>query len=454
MAGRGHEQEIPAVVDEEADPEEQKAPVKDKGWLGNLIGKEIDWDLICAYKTFKVVRIRDFKLGLTYWAIVASVVLYVVVFAFSIEGKHQQQEPGVGTVLTKVRGKAYAGDKVFDPSDLRFPVIEPSGAFLLTRQVTLTQTKGKCIDWDEPKPCPCDTDKGEVCTKAKDGKEFCEVKTWCPSLGEHNAHSPPPEAKIDEVQGIDRLILKIMSGIAFPGIGNRFFVTGGSPGATNQFKNISVGDLLKLSDPPTQLNKKLFDYGALIGVSFFWNCDVSGDCEPSVVIKRLDSGQGFVQKRARYTRKAGVETREALYLNGLRILVDSSGIGRKASLVLAIIQVGSAIALIRVAAIIADFIMLNGIEILGPNVVPMFPGGLSIGYNKNRIESYYKCKVKETKDYSDLQDRIDLINDTKKRDTTSVTRAKGAASAGASVVFGLGAGGRGGLASAVLRGRS
>merc|ERR1719190_159638 len=99
-------------------------------------------------------------------------------------------------------------------------------------------------------------------------------------------------------------------------------------------------------------DKELREYGALIGVSFFWNCDVSGDCEPSVVIKKLDAGQGFVQKRARHSRKGGtrvaagpdagrfeggVETREALYLNGLRVLVDSSGIGRKSSLVLAII---------------------------------------------------------------------------------------------------------------------
>jgi hypothetical protein len=343
MAQRANGRELQNIVDEEeADEAREKSEKnKTKGFLGQ------DWDKICAYKTFKVVRIRDFKLGLSYWAIVSIVVLYVVVFAFSIEGKHQQQEPGVGTVLTKVIGKAYAGDKVFDPSDLRFPVIEPSGAFLLTRRVAVTQTRGKCVDWDAPKQCPCDEAAGETCTNG-----YCEVATWCPSLGDKNAHEPPAEAKVDKVEGIDRIILKIMSGIAFPGIGNRFFVTGGSPGASNQFKNISVGDLLSLAEPPLSLDNRLQEYGAFIGVSFFWNCDVSGDCEPTVVIKHLDSGQGFVQKRAHYSRKNGVETREALYMNGLRILIDSSGIGRQSSLVLAIIQIGSAIALIRVAAIV------------------------------------------------------------------------------------------------------
>jgi hypothetical protein len=430
-AGAGRE--LQNVVDEE-ELEEQRAKNeknKAKGFLGT------DWDKSCAYKTFKVVRIRDFKLGLSYWAIVSVVVLYVVVFAFSIEGKHQLQEPGVGTVLTKVIGKAYAGDKVFDPSDLRFPVIEPSGAFLLTRRVAVTQTRGKCVDWDAPKQCPCDEAAGETCTNG-----YCEVATWCPSLGDKNAHDPPAEAKVDVVQGIDRIILKIMSGIAFPGIGNRFFVTGGSPGASNQFKNISVGDLLSLSDPPLSLDNRLQEYGAFVGVSFFWNCDVSGDCEPTVVIKHLDSGQGFVQKRAHYSRKNGVETREALYMNGLRILIDSSGIGRQSSLVLAIIQIGSAIALIRVAAIVADFLMLNGgIDLCGG----------SIGYSKVRRDSYYKCKVTETKDYSDLQDRINLIDDTKKREATG--RMQNNTNSGAGVSLGLGAGGRGGLASAVLRGR-
>lgn len=121
MAGRGHGTELPAVVDEEEEERNEADAAKEKGNQG------IDWDKTCAYKTFKVVRIRDRQLGFCYWGIVTCVVLYVVVFGFSIGGKHQQQEPGVGTVLTKISGKAFAGDKVFDPSDLRFPVIEPSG---------------------------------------------------------------------------------------------------------------------------------------------------------------------------------------------------------------------------------------------------------------------------------------------------------------------------------------
>jgi len=436
MANRGQGIELRPVVDEIEEEGQIEKDARDNA------AKGVDWDKVCAYKTMKVVRIRDRQLGFCYWGIVSTVILYVVVFAFSIEGKHQQQEPGVGTVLTKAFGKAYSGDNVYDASDIRFPVIEPSGAFLLTRKIAILQKRGMCIDWDEPKKCV--EGKRKTCGEGETCKgEYCEIATWCPSLGDKNADKPPPEADVDEVHGLDGILLKIMSGIAFPSLGNKFFVTGASAGANNQFQNITVKQLLALTEPPSEMvdpaamDLKNMVRGALIGVSFFWNCDVSADCEPSVVIKRLDSGQGFVQKRAHYRKQGGVETREALYLNGLRILVDSSGIGRQFSIVFVMIQVGSCIALIRVAGIVADNMMLYSFQ-----------------FSAMRRKAYYQCKVTETKDYSDLQDRINLVEDAKARANTGaqqVGRSHGGG--GSHVNLGLGGGGRGGLASAIIRGR-
>jgi len=419
MAGKGHGTELKSVVD---DVEQEALDIEEAKAKAN---QGVDWDGLCAYTTFKVVRIKDRQLGFCYWGIVTAVVLYIVVFAFSIGGRHMQQEPGVGTVLTGLQGKAYVGDKVFDPADIRFPVIEPSGAFLLTRKVSVTQKKGTCVDYDSPKRKPCA--KGE-----KENGDFCEVpNTWCPSLGEHNVEKPPPEAKVYNLKGIENLYLNIMAGVSFPGLSDRFFVAGQTQGVNNQFKNITVKEILNLAEPPLKLEGELLSHGALIGVSFFWMCDVQYEgCEPSVVIKKLDSGQGFVQKRARYSRQGGVETREATYLNGLRLLVDSAGLGRKASLVLAVIQLGSAIALIRVAAIVSDNIMLHSFQ-----------------YSKDRREAYYRCKVQETEDFSDLQDRIHLVQSTKGREI----HMRG--SGGNHVELGLGPMGRGGAASSIVHGR-
>jgi len=434
MAGREQGTELQPVVDEAEEERKEAEAEAAKGNAGP------DWDTLCAYKTFKVVRIKDRQLGFCYWGIVLGVVLYIVVFAFSIGGKHQDQRPGVGTVLTNIIGKTYAGGKVFDPADLRFPVIEPNGAFLLTRRIAVKQKRGMCVDMDHPKQKPCGP--GE-----KENGLYCEVKGWCPSIGDSNAEKPPKEAKVDRLMGVGSITLKIMAGINFPGLSEDFYVAGASPGAESQFKNITVDKLLSLAKTPPKdqlaamdtekkdsgikLDEALVNSGALIGVSFFWNCETDHPpCEPSVLIKKLDSGQGFVQKRATYFRNNGEEMREALYLNGLRLLVDSSGIGRKASMVLAVIQLGSAIALIRVAAIVADNIMLYSFQ-----------------YTKDRRTAYYKCKVHETEDFSDLQDRIHRVNEAKGRNINS-------SKAGANVDLGMGPFGRAGMASSIVKGRS
>jgi len=420
MAGRGqNETEMQPMVDEAADWEDEHATQ----------AKGPDWDRICAYKSFKVVRIKDRQLGFCYWGIVSAVVLYTMVFSLAIGGQHQLQELGIGVVFTQVFGKAYAGDKVFDPADYRFPVIEPNGAFIMTRQISVEQTKGVCVDWDMPKRVSLDKTCGPG--EVVEGK-YCAIATWCPSIGHQNAEKPPPEAEVDVLQGLGRLMLKIQAGISFPGITDKFFLAGSSPGGSNQFKNTTLAEVLNKTSPRQELDKKLLNHGALIGFSFFWNCDIKAECEPQVLIKRLDSGQGFVQKRAVHYRAAGVEKRKAVYINGIRLLIDSSGLGKKASLMLGMIQVGSAIALIRVAGIVADNIMLY-----------------SFHYTKLRRDAYYRCKVTETQDYSDLQDRINLI-----RDSTDRTSKSTATRGGAHADLSMGPLGRGGLASAIVKGRS
>ena len=36
-----------------------------------------------------------------------------------------------------------------------YPIIEPSGAFLTTRKVTVVQRMASCVNWDSPEKCPC-----------------------------------------------------------------------------------------------------------------------------------------------------------------------------------------------------------------------------------------------------------------------------------------------------------
>mmetsp|Transcript_28468 Transcript_28468/g.68460 ORF Transcript_28468/g.68460 Transcript_28468/m.68460 type:complete len:439 (-) Transcript_28468:60-1376(-) len=395
--------ELRGIVDE--DPEEVD-PVT--ATIGDL-------DVVFAYRTMRIVRIKDKSLGLLYWTIVGLIISYIFIFALMIEGKHQQQEVGSGTVVTKVKGKAFGTPYPnkdneppvgYDVADLRYPEIDPQGAFIATKITTVKEQQiGECIDFDSR--CPCRTkEKCKIKPPDGDGENYCyEEKAWCPSLGIGNvdkvASGDVPNGNVMLISGIENMKLEIHAAIAFPNLGNRFYVAGKSNflGLSHEspIRNISVGALLAMADPPLYM-EDLQHTGAFIGVSVNWNCNVddSDGCEPlQIVVQRLDSGDGFTQKRSKHYQSGGTWKRDATICHGLRILVDSSGIGRSVSLMLAVIQIGSCLALLRTAAIIADALMLSAIY----------------SPNRKKREAYYKCKVQETADYSDLKDRLNLIHD-------------------------------------------
>lgn len=400
MPGR----ELSGFVDDEDEPP-QAAKAK------------LDWDVILAYRTAKVVRILDRYLGLLYWFIVSLVVLYVVVFALMLGGKHTIKRAGVGTVVTKFHGKAFFDGMAYDDADLRYPEVEPAGAFIATRTVTQPdQAVGECVDFDQE--CPC---KGgeDACV---DG--FCKDVAWCPSLGPGNVEEVAKSSTPERMEGLEHTVLQLNGGIAFPRIGNQFFVAEDNP-----VRVITLGDLLeKQADPPIPL-ADIIDTGAVVSVIFQWLCnvDMADGCELKVIVDRLDGGRGFVTKRSKkWYDGSGKLHRDSQMMYGIRLLVDSAGIGRQWDFKLVMIQLGSCLALMRTATMCADFIMLN-----------LYPS--------HKAELYYKCKVKETKDYSDLKDRLNIIQD--QREEVSALLSKGGASKG----LGLGPGGRGGIAAHILR---
>ncbi|CAE6973659.1 P2rx2 [Symbiodinium natans] len=366
-----------------------------------------------------------------YFGRMRQVVLYIQIVVFHIEGRHTFQEPGFGAVITKFEAKSFSKDgKAFDAIDLRHPVIEPSGAFVMTRKITMKgQTLGTCVDWDTPQQCPC----GDHGTCGSDN--HCQVKTWCPSLGDHNIANPPAGVVVEDMLGLEEAVLMIVAGIGFPSIGAKFHVAGSSPDSSDLHKHITLLQLLELADPPLKL-EDVANTGCVIAVNFFWSCDFSwsNSCEPKMSVKRVDDGTGFVQKRSKKRTVGGVETRDAVYMYGLRLIVDSSGIGRQISLVPIVIQLGSCLALVQIASMAADFLMVRM-------------------YDKDRCEAYYRCKVVETKDYSEMQERLHLVGDQRSRARQMVSegiiRSGGT---GAGVSLGLGAGGRGSMST--VRGRN
>lgn len=365
-----------------------------------ICGYSIDWDETCGYSSEKRVRVRDSTIGKVYWTLVTAFVMYTVIVPFYMEGKGMVEGAGIGTVITGFKGKAFSTTgKVFDAADLRHPVLEPSGAFIMTKRVVMKdQEKGSCVDEDS-------------------SSNGSEVQTWCPSLGERNADSPPEGAIVDVIQGLETSVLTIKSGITFPRLSDQVYVAGTSEGGTTMYENITLGKLLSLATPPIVL-QDITEHGAILGVSFYWSCSMGKDCEPNAVIERLDDGMGFFQKRVAHRRKEGTEVRDAIFMYGIRILIDSSGIGKELNFGSIVIQLGSSLSLLRIAAYCADLLMLYGFCL----------------FDKSRRDAYYKCRVSETDDMTDRKEQIpDVKKERDKRKQRDEMRRKQLGSRGPSV---------------------
>ncbi|CEL98497.1 unnamed protein product [Vitrella brassicaformis CCMP3155] len=411
----------------------------------------VDLDRVFAYRTFKVVNIQDRWLGLLYWSIVTMIILYFAIFNLWKQGRHQFQEPGNGFIVAKVKGKSIDAanpQRAFDISDLRFPEIEASGVFIASKiMVQRGQQVGDCVDFTDP--CPCRPPA--TCDEAT---KHCKGANWCPTINEATADKSS-DMEITKVKGLDKLVLDLQAGIAFPNIGNYLFVA-----SIPEFRNITLAGLLNKTHSSLTIDA-VSDTGVLLGVTFLWDCDVTMKCEPyDVKVERLDrdfnastteqigtQSGGFTQKRAHHYRDSGSKTdrRDAYFMRGIRILVDSQGIGRKVALTLIVIQIGACMALLRTATLAADFLMLY-----------LYP--------KKRRDLYYKCKVVESEDYSDLRDRLNLVK-TQAPEKLALLRRRNRAlrrgedrgaeelvpAAGAAVKLSLGSGGRGGPSSIGMR---
>lgn len=410
--------ELSQVVDEEEEPPRGNG---NPGLLG------VDWDRRCSYRSNRLVRIKDKYIGIFFWAFVTAVILYMVVVVVYLDGLHMQQDSGHGTVITKFQCKAFVGSKAFDEADLRLPVAEPSGAFILMQRYTLeNQRPGRCVDWENPQKCPCP--QGGACNGA-----YCENKQWCPSLAENNLANPPAGTAVEAVSGLEDCALKFSAGVSFPSMSLNFRDTWSSPSAAKIVKSMSVKKLLTMATPPTSLAE--MSKGAIISVNFQWACSHGIACEPQLTVKRLDNGAGYSQKRSRYITSNGVQTREVTFTSGLRIMVDSSGLCRTVSVMPIVVQLGSCMALLKAAAVLCDFLMLN------------------VLFCSEKSSKYQKQKVHDAGDYSEQQDRLNLIRG-QRRSAQAILGSRGRTGAGSAVQLGLGAGGRAGLGSNILRGRT
>lgn len=316
-----------------------------------------DPDKVFSYNTKQQVNIQDRWLGFANTFLQLATLGYIVVGVFIVGEGYLEIEEARGTVATHVRGDAYAfssdkpGARYFSPEELTYPGLENGNIFISTRQKIHHQKRGLCEDH----MMPCESDKD--CSIAVQGtcgdKGFCKEESWC--------NQGSPEAYALEVANLN---IWVKSAIQFISIAPEkvYSTETGHPYPEIGYNVFTVRDLLMKCEPVPVRYEEISELGVAVEVQFLWNCDVSKEaCRPEVRARRLDvlfdkNNIGFAFAYPEYISD---DERMLHEVQGVRMYIRSSGSGYQISMTALIMKASTTSALLSLAPIIADLLMLK-----------------------------------------------------------------------------------------------
>lgn len=366
----------------------------------NLILRE-DTDRVLSYNTKQQVNILDRNLGFTNMAITCLVIFYIVGYDLFANKGYFMYETARGVVATHMSGDAYAMSsfgkhRYFSAEEISYPGLENGNAFVATRMSFRHQSRGICEDMNMP--CESDDDctpgKGE-CTD----NGFCMEPAWC----EQPTEDGQLLAEVYELPVSEQLVW-VKSAIQYIRLDPmKLFMTDMTqpvlfpePG----FNTFSVRNLLEICETKVRY-EEISELGAAIEVQLIYNCDVADTiCNPEVKARRLDNifdpeKIGFSFKYPSY-EGGGLqrdEQRSLIEVQGLRIYIRAHGTGRKVSMVAIIMKLSTGLALMGMAPIVVDTIMLNFFSLR---------------------DKYYARKYIESEDFSDFFNTVNIDDDDKR----------------------------------------
>jgi len=314
---------------------------------------------LLSYSTKQQVNIQDRYLGLTTLCLQLLILLYII-FGVVILGKgYLEFEEAPGAIAVHVRGDAAAvssgrpGTRYFSAEEISYPGLENGNVFVATRQKIYRQKRGICEDLT----MTCNSD--EECTIASQGRcterGYCEEPSWCNI-------DPTPEIYELEVGNFE---IWIKSSIQFIRLApTQVYST--EAGENDKLPHVhaySVRDLLTMCQPTPVRYEEISELGAAVEVQFFWKCNVAEDhCMPEIHARRVDddlSDPNNIGYSFSYPEYITEDERLLNELHGVRIFLRSVGQGRKVSVTAFIMKASTASALLSLAPIIADLLMLK-----------------------------------------------------------------------------------------------
>jgi len=346
------------------------------------------------YDTPKIVHIRSKKIGILSRSVQACVIAYVVGYVMVYRKGYQEVDKVVSAVTAKVKGNVltdftddelenvrpewrYLYRRVWDVTDFVVPPIENNAFFVMTNVViTPNQTRGECPevgDWpcNEDSKCP----KGETSVKGhgvltgkcNDETNTCQLQAWCPV---ENDLTPLKDRGILEQSNQFTVLIK--NQIYFPKFDkqrsnilvsqNESYLNGCMNGEEHPF--CPVFTLGYIVEAAGQNYSEIAFKGGVINVDINWSCDLDHEflshCRPEYKFSRLDDpeakiARGWNFRHADYFN----ENKRTLYKSyGINFVVNVHGEARKFSFIPTLLNLGAGLALLSVATIICDIVVL------------------------------------------------------------------------------------------------
>ncbi|XP_058850639.1 P2X purinoceptor 4a isoform X1 [Acipenser ruthenus] len=352
--------------------------------------------VLFEYDTPRIVSIKSRKVGLINRLVQLGILAYVIGWVFVWQKGYQQFDSVISSVTTKVKGVAVTnttdqGVKIWDVADYIIPPQEETSFFVMTNLImTLNQQQGRCPEMPEDSPhCISDSNctAGEQSPRSngiQTGKcvpvnsstavHTCEVLAWCPLENDVDLSHHPALLKDAE-----QFTVLIKNNIRYPKFNftrrNILPHINGSYLKQCVFNRTTDPDcpIFRLGDIVREAGEDFQEIaveGGVMGIQIKWDCDLDqsvSKCVPQYTFRRLDNkdvqntvAPGYNFRFAKYYKGPGeVESRTLIKAYGIRFDVMVFGKAGKFDIIPTMINIGSGLALLGVATVLCDVIVLH-----------------------------------------------------------------------------------------------
>ncbi|BFZ05471.1 hypothetical protein BsWGS_08509 [Bradybaena similaris] len=352
------------------------------------------------YNTPRIAHIKDTTIGATNRCIQFLIIGYIIGYAIVYKKGYQDVDNVKSAVTTKVKGIEYFSDSRYgngtlDVADYVIPPQETDAFFVMTGFIkTALQNQSTCPESPYIKAALCDSDsqcemfKGTILPKGngpvtgrcvpssiRGQPNVCEIFGWC----------PVEDDNLDQVMALYDILnftVFIKNNIEFPkfGVSKRNILD--IYHSDSELSDCLWNDnderskfcpIFLLEDILKEVGANytaLLQMGGLIKIVIDWTCDLDNsvdDCLPQYSFIQLDKGDytssvGFNFRYADhfYEKISGTNIffRNLYKVYGIHFLIEVRGQAGKFGIVPLLLNIGSGLALLGIATILCDIIVL------------------------------------------------------------------------------------------------